>query len=350
MNKIINITIGNLKFDIEEVAYTKLDQYLEDIKKIFQEYSDQKDLIQDIESRIAEKFSQQDKELITEQDVENIIKSLGKPADFRELENEEEKSKNQESDSHEEAKKLYRNSDDTILFGVCSGIGAYFNIDPIIIRIAAVVFVVTGLLAPAIIITYIILALALPESKSISDKIAMKGHTLTLKQIENQVKETVKKGKDSLKKNRSQIEKLFLAPFKFLKKIFDLVISALKNLGPAILKAFGFLIIFSFSLLLILGTFAFTTLLLQIQNTYISHDLINLQNNIHYYETLISGYLATAIPLIAIIMLGISMTNRQNIFTLNKSLIMFGVWLIASFIFGITIMIDGGTIIHSLTF
>lgn len=348
MNKIISITIGNLKFDIEEVAYSKLDHYLNSIRKIFTEYPDQKELIQDIEARIAEKFSQNPQELITEKDVNELISTLGKPEDFKEFKDNNDSTTASHSQPTEEIKKLYRNSDDTILFGVCSGIGAYFNIDPIIIRIAAVIFVVTGFLAPAVIITYIILALAVPETKSISDKIAMKGQPLTLKQIENQVKETVKKGKDSLKKNRSQIEKIFLAPFQFLKKILIAILDLLKNLGPAMIKIFGSLITLAFSFLLIIGTFGFTTLLLKIQNNYLPHRLIEIQGDIHYYQAIISGYLSIAIPLIAIIMLGLSLINRKNIFTLNKSLVMFGIWLISSFIFGITLMIDGGTIIQAL--
>ena len=48
------------------------------------------------------------------------------------------------------AKKLYRSGENKVLGGVCGGLGEYFDIDPILIRLAWVIaiFVLgTGLLA-----------------------------------------------------------------------------------------------------------------------------------------------------------------------------------------------------------
>ena len=54
-------------------------------------------------------------------------------------------------------KKLYRSRSNKVLAGVCGGIGEYFNIDPIIIRILAIIIPGIGLM------TYIICAIIIPS-------------------------------------------------------------------------------------------------------------------------------------------------------------------------------------------
>jgi phage shock protein PspC (stress-responsive transcriptional regulator) len=44
----------------------------------------------------------------------------------------------------DEPRRLYRSSDDRVIAGVCGGIGRYFNIDPVIVRIAAVALILFG--------------------------------------------------------------------------------------------------------------------------------------------------------------------------------------------------------------
>jgi phage shock protein PspC (stress-responsive transcriptional regulator) len=57
-------------------------------------------------------------------------------------------------------KQLTRSSTDKMIAGVCSGLGYYSNIDPTVIRLAAVIlFFLTG---PGIAAAYIIMALIIP--------------------------------------------------------------------------------------------------------------------------------------------------------------------------------------------
>ena len=56
-----------------------------------------------------------------------------------------------------EPKRLYRSRTNKIIAGVCGGIGEYFNIDPIIVRILAVVIPGFGWFA------YLICALIIPQ-------------------------------------------------------------------------------------------------------------------------------------------------------------------------------------------
>lgn len=57
------------------------------------------------------------------------------------------------------SKRIYRSTKDRMLGGVCGGIGEYFDIDPTIVRLVAVVFAFTG----AGILAYIIAWIIIPD-------------------------------------------------------------------------------------------------------------------------------------------------------------------------------------------
>jgi len=189
MKKTISINIGGNIFHIEEEGYNKLKSYLESVYKFFSTFEDSKEITDDIENRIAEKFYSElkkNKEAISAKQVDELIASMGTVADFEAtLEDEpvdqkQEDSKRTESkqtDSKQKstneggAKKLYRNAKRKALGGVASGIANYFSMDPIWIRLLWVIFTMTfgiGLLA------YIILWIVLPESDDLEDKATYK--------------------------------------------------------------------------------------------------------------------------------------------------------------------------------
>lgn len=61
-----------------------------------------------------------------------------------------------------EIKRLYRSRTDRMLGGVCAGIGNYFNLDPILVRVAWVV----GFFAAGIgFLTYLIAWIIIPEER-----------------------------------------------------------------------------------------------------------------------------------------------------------------------------------------
>ena len=61
------------------------------------------------------------------------------------------------------AKKLYRSRTDRKISGVCGGLAKYFDVDPVIVRVIAVVSIfVTGVS----IIAYIVMALVVPLENS----------------------------------------------------------------------------------------------------------------------------------------------------------------------------------------
>ncbi len=176
MKKIININFHGRVVPIEETAYDILKQYIESLRKYFANEEGRDEIINDIENRFAELFSERlkkDTTCITDDDVNEIIASMGRPEDFDEEGTErnsagkQSQSSNQQSQTHTGATsrgRLYRNADDKIIGGVCSGLANYFNIDPVVLRI---VFVA---LSGALFWVYILLWIVVP-SKSQESKI-----------------------------------------------------------------------------------------------------------------------------------------------------------------------------------
>ena len=150
MKKVININFQGRVIPIEESAYDMLKQYVESLRKFFANEEGRDEIINDIEGRIAELFGDSLKKgstCITDEDVDGIIKSMGRPEDFEGDESkvqtqlgEETKQQQQSRTFYEGAGeaprgRLYRDESDKMLGGVCSGLANYLRVDPTIVRL-----------------------------------------------------------------------------------------------------------------------------------------------------------------------------------------------------------------------
>ncbi len=197
MKKTFTINISGTIFHIEEDAYEILQKYLIKLKSHFGSSEEGKEILSDIEARIAEIFtekSNEDRKVVTLDWVNEVIETMGTPEDFAEEEGEEEP-------IFAEAKRkrrLYRDPEHRVLGGVCGGMGAYFNMDPVILRI---IFVVVLLLTGgAVLFAYIILWIAVPKAITTAQRLEMRGQEATVKNIEKSIKEEVKEVKESYKR------------------------------------------------------------------------------------------------------------------------------------------------------
>lgn len=163
MKKTISINISGILFHIEEDGYESLRIYLDAINTHFSSYSDNQEIISDIENRIAEIFLsylKNNKQVITAENVEKLIEKMGTIADFVAVEDEKSESKiDLDSDEKEEDpyryvtppnaeqggyKKLVRLENKKILGGVCAGFAHYFAIDPLWTRLIAILLLFSG--------------------------------------------------------------------------------------------------------------------------------------------------------------------------------------------------------------
>src|SRR5580765_4794484 len=91
MKKIININLSGRVIPIEDAAYDSLQRYIESLRRYFANEEGRDEIINDIESRIAELMNEKIRkgaDSVTESDVEEIIASMGRPEDFDAVENE----------------------------------------------------------------------------------------------------------------------------------------------------------------------------------------------------------------------------------------------------------------------
>lgn len=152
MKKVININFQGRIILIEEDAYEQLKNYVESLRQYFVNEEGKEEIINDIENRIAELFTEKIKSgpsnFITEEAVAGIIASIGRPEEF-DADNVEvgstpssssRKNSTGASATAEPRGSLFRNENDKMLGGVCSGIGAYLRIDTTIIRVLFALF------------------------------------------------------------------------------------------------------------------------------------------------------------------------------------------------------------------
>ena len=149
MKKVININFQGRILPIEEMAYENLKQYIESLRTYFEQEEGKDEIINDIECRVAELCEDRLKKgavCISEEDIELIISSIGRPADFEAQDGFEAntnvnagtnqgQSNTQNTGEPIYQKRLYRDEQNKVLGGVCAGIANYLNLDPIIIRV-----------------------------------------------------------------------------------------------------------------------------------------------------------------------------------------------------------------------
>ena len=188
MKKTITVNLNGRVFTIDEDAYRLLDNYLNNLRIYFRKEEGSSEIIADFEARIEELFSEKISlgfQVITIEQVEEVIARVGKPDDFADREDSEEKGKEEKqtyfTGSSESKKKFYRNVDDKMFGGVCSGVAAYFGWDVLAVRIISIVllFATSGWVVPFYIVAWIVF----PGAFTAEQKLQMRGKPITVENI-----------------------------------------------------------------------------------------------------------------------------------------------------------------------
>lgn len=187
MNKTVTINLANTAFVIDEMAYLLLQEYLNQLKQTFKNTEGSNDILEDIEARIAELFQERKKSneyVINKVDVEDIIKTLGEPNEFDEGTSEK---NNIPPHKVYTDKKLFRDPDDKYIGGVAAGISHYFAFDPTWIRLIWLLLAIFS--GGTFFLIYILFWIIVPEAKTTSDKLRMKGKPINIATIEKKIRE-----------------------------------------------------------------------------------------------------------------------------------------------------------------
>ena len=190
MNKTININLANLFFHIDEEAYAKLKHYLEAVKRSFANTNGSDEIIADIEARIAELFHEKmenERQVITQKEVDEVIVIMGQPEDYMVDEDIFEDGPKSAPKATARVKKLYRDMDNKYIGGVSSGLGHYFGIEALWIRLIWILLTIFSW--GGFVFIYILLWILIPEAVTTAQKLAMGGETINISNIEKKVKE-----------------------------------------------------------------------------------------------------------------------------------------------------------------
>ncbi|MBN2213807.1 MAG: PspC domain-containing protein [Bacteroidales bacterium] len=203
MKKTISINLNGMLFNIDDDAYERLKEYLRRIEAHFSGQNESNEIMNDIEARIAELLNERlggAKKAVSLADIDDIIKIMGNPDEFGET-GQKHQNKQQYHYSYR-ARRLYRDPDNRVLGGVCGGIGAYTNVDPVIFRI---IFVIIFFGFGAGLLIYLILWIVIPEATTTAQKLEMRGDPVNVSNIGNFIREEFENVKSSFssKKRRS---------------------------------------------------------------------------------------------------------------------------------------------------
>ncbi|MDX2133983.1 MAG: PspC domain-containing protein [Saprospiraceae bacterium] len=201
MNKVLNINLGGYPIAIDDDAYEYLKGYLDNIRVRFHESEGREEIMRDIEMRLGELLSAElgSRRIIMLPDVEEVVRVMGKPEDY-----------GGEPDTHrtgagagpkagpksttakdgmfgiKPGRRLFRDPEDKVAAGVCSGVAAYLGVeDPVWVRLAFVVltFASAGFWVPA----YLIAWALIPEAKTAADRLSMRGEPINVDNIAREI-------------------------------------------------------------------------------------------------------------------------------------------------------------------
>ncbi len=190
MKKTLTVNLGGTVFHIDDDAYRLLDNYLNNLKLYFCKQEGAQEIVDDIEMRISELFLEKinaGQQVIAIADVEEVIARMGKPEDFGTTdERADEDTKKTESATFGNTKRrLFRDPDNKVLGGVCSGLAAYFNCSVVVMRLVwfLLLFVWPGFSGGMLLLVYIICWLIIPEARTATEKLAMRGEEVNMENI-----------------------------------------------------------------------------------------------------------------------------------------------------------------------
>ncbi len=335
MKKTFTINISGTIFHIEEDAYEVLQSYLIKLKNHFGVDEEGKEILADIEARIAEIFNEKSSEeqnVVTLEWVNQVIERMGTPEDFAEEQGEEEEEDVYVSETKRK-RRLYRDPDHRVLGGVCGGLGAYFTMDPVILRIIFVVlfFLTSG----AALLAYLILWIAVPKASTTAQRLEMRGQEATVKNIEKSIREEVIEVKESYRKFKQS--ETYAKGRRSMKGAGDITYNVFKLLLKIVVVIIGVLLIIS----------GFLGILGMISSLVIGHSFVEGWPMVwgpdiqfpsflnHFVEPgtvtfgLIAVGLLAGIPMLAMIYIGTKLVFRYKSNNTAVGLSMVGLWLVA---------------------
>ncbi len=334
MNKTVNINLAGIFFHIDEDAYLKLQRYLEAIKRSFTDSQGRSEIIADIEARIAELFTERikhDKQVISNKEVDEIITIMGQPEDYL-VDDEIFGDQPTQKTKINSSKKLFRDTGNSYIGGVASGLGHYLGIDAIWVRLLWILFAFGS--GGTFIFIYILFWILVPEAVTTADKLTMTGEPVNISNIEKKIKDGFENVSQTVSDTVKNVDfqkhgnKIKSSSKTFFDTIGDIIMFFLKLFAKFIgllLVVFGALGIFS----LVIGLLSFGSS--SIFNPWWMDypDVVN-TSGVPIWMWSLSIFLSVGIPFFIILYLGLKIliNNLKSIGKIAKFTLL-GLWIMS---------------------
>ena len=323
MNKAANIHLAQTLFSIDEIAYNRLKKYLDQLERLFKNTEGAKDILEDIEARIAELFTDLKKDeryVISVEDVEKVIDTLGTPEDLAGEDAE------QDSPSPSQPKKLFRDPDDRFIGGVAGGLSHYVGLDSVWIRLILLILFFSSV--GGVVLVYILLWILVPEAKTTAEKLTMKGEPVNVSNIKKKIKEELDQVSEKVKD--VDYENMGSQLKKKSKDFSDFLLNVAKGIVKILTLLIGIFMLFIAGMVL-LGLFI-SAIIGSVFSAMIPHELIQfgLSLNLPLFVLGFFALLIVGIPFVFLFMLGLQLlAQNKSIMSRMTKLILLGLWVLA---------------------
>ncbi|MBZ9628542.1 PspC domain-containing protein [Psychroflexus sp. CAK1W] len=326
MNKTININLANVFFHIDEDAFIKLDRYLKTIESYLAKEESKDEILQDIEARIAELFTESmihEKQVITLSQVNDMIAIMGEPEAYKIDDGDDSTSS---SSKFKSSRKLYRDIENNYIGGVSAGLHHYLGLNLLVIRL---IWIISALFSfGATVAIYVILWAVTPAARTTAQKLDMQGEPVNLTNIERKVKESYSKFADKV--GDIDYDKYEQQTRSGITKFFDGLGEVLKALGVFISKFLGIILLIISGVVLVgsmIFLFSFGTISIFELGDFNNMDMFSL--GIPYWIQVVLFFLVGAIPFFYLLILSLKLlfSNLKSIGRISH-ITLIGIWIL----------------------
>ena len=349
MKKTLTVNLGGTVFHIDDDAYRLLDNYLMNLKQHFGKDEGADEIVDDIEHRISELFLEKvgvGQKVVTLTDVEEVINRMGKPEEMDGSDDHARRKAAGEGgygpgawDGTEERAKvrrrLFRNPDDKILGGVCSGLAVYLGLDAMLVRLVLFVLLIFG--CGALLPIYIVCWLIIPEARTAAEKLSMHGEAVTLENIGKTVTGGFEKMTDGVNRYMHSDK-----PRTLLQRIGDVLVTIvgwMMKVGLIVLVIVCSPVLFALGIAFVVLLFVAITIAIgggaALFSLFPAMDVVLPASPFTAITLCIAGILLVAIPLFSLIYTVLRSILNWQFMSNGLKWTLLALWIICAIVFGL---------------
>ena len=355
MKKTLTVNLGGTVFNIDEDAYRLLDNYLMNLKAHFRKEAGADEIVDDIERRISELLAEKldgNRQVITLADVEGVIARMGKPEEMDDADRGSEQragegygpgSWTRSEETVKVRRRLFRDPDNKVLGGVCSGLAAYLGWDVTLLRLLLLVVLICGV--GTLIPVYIVCWLIIPEARTAAEKLSMRGEAVTVENIGKTVTDGFEKVANGVN-DYMRSDK----PRTFLQKLGDTLVMVVGWLLKICLVIFAIIcspILFVFGVVFVALLFAAIAVAVGGGAALISlfpmADVVLPTSPLSAIVMYIAGILLVGIPLVSLVWAIFSQIFKWQPMNSGLKWTLVILWIVSAACFGICFAVQGAT-------